>query len=336
MKRIFAISALSLLGLWQGASPGQQSKLVPTKGQAALQHEVTVALKLVQVYVTDKKGNPVSDLRRDEFALHDNKDEITITEFERHALSLPGTADPSVDREPVKTLPAPLLNRRFFFLFDLVFTEGKGFRIARDAALRYINTGLLPTDEASVLSFSGGRSLDVRIPLTQDHHAVRKSVESLTMADLLDRFFPERDDEPVRIVSSESASTSDFRPSSGGGPSETRILAGNFIWALKSFAQALDMNRDKSTSSSIRKESGRQRSDEARRGEHIANLVKAMQTCAKNSLPLECPFFRVILRILIQQWERVKRLCAKRLPLQVEDFLGLPSMLKNTWRLLTI
>ena len=238
MKRIFAISALSLLGLWRG-SPGQQSKLVPTKGQAALQHEVTVALKLVQVYVTDKKGNPVSDLRRDDFALHDNKDEITITEFERHALSLPGTADPSVDREPVKTLPAPLLNRRFFFLFDLVFTEGKGFRIARDAALRYINTGLLPTDEASVLSFSGGRSLDVRIPLTQDHHAVRKSVESLTMADLLDRFFPERDDEPVRIVSSESASTSDFRPSSGGGPSETRILAGNFIWALKSFAQAL-------------------------------------------------------------------------------------------------
>lgn len=210
--------------------------------RASLRHEVTVTLKLVQVYVTDKRGNPITDLQKDDFVLYDNKQEKQITEFERHVLALPKTTERSVIEEPVKRVlssPPPLLNRKFFLLFDLVFTEDKGFRIAREAALRFMEAALLPTDEASLLTFSGGRSLDVRRLLTPDHGAVSKSIQSLTVADLLDRVFPESEDLPVRIASSESASTSDFRPSSSGGPSETRILAGNFIWALKSFAQAL-------------------------------------------------------------------------------------------------
>lgn len=134
---------------------------------------------------------------------------------------------------------APLLDRKFFFLFDLVFTEGKGFRIAREAALHFMETGLVPTDEASVLSFSGGRSLDVRNLPTRDHGAARKAIVSLSIADLLDQVFNENESAPVHITTGQDVWTSDFRPSSGGGPSEIRILASNFIWALKSFAQAL-------------------------------------------------------------------------------------------------
>jgi len=242
MKRILIFSAIFGLGLFQASNPAARSGPRQEKEQAALQHEVTVTLKLVQVYVTDKRGNPVTDLRKDEFILYDNRDERQITEFERHALSLPGTPAPSPTKELVETAlnpPSPLLNRKFFFLFDLVFTEGKGFRIAREAALHFMETGLIPADEASVLLFSGGRSLDVRKLPTRDHGAVREAIESLSIADLLDRVFNESEAPPVRITSSRDASTSDFRPSSSGGPSEIRILAGNFIWALKSFAQAL-------------------------------------------------------------------------------------------------
>lgn len=209
--------------------------------QTPLQHEVTVTLKLVQVYVTDKKGNPVTDLRKEEFILYDNRDEKQITDFERHALALPGTPAPSPTEELMQTAlnPPLLLDRKFFFLFDLVFTEGKGFRIAREAALHFMETGLVPADEASVLSFSGGRSLDVRKLPTRDHGAVRKAIESISIADLLDQVFIENESAPVHITTGQDASTSDFRSSSGAGPSEIRILAGNFIWALKSFAQAL-------------------------------------------------------------------------------------------------
>jgi len=242
MKRIFAIFIVLILGLFQRSSPGQQSDLLQAKGQASLQHEVSVVRKLVQVYVTDKRGNPITDLQKDDFILYDNKDEKQITEFERHALSLPGTAAPAPAAEPAVMAiepSEPLLSRRFFMLFDLVFTQEKGFRIARSAALKFLESGLMPTDEASVLLFTGGRSLEVRKLPTRDHNAVREAVESLSISDLLNRVFNESETVGPQILSGQDASVSNFRPSSSGGPSEIRILAGNFIWALKSFAQAL-------------------------------------------------------------------------------------------------
>ena len=124
-------------------------------------------------------------------------------------------------------------------LFDLVFTQAKGFRIAKNAALQFLESGLTPTDEASVLLFSGGRSLDVRKLPTRDHDAVREAVESLNISDLLDRVFNESEIVGPR---SSPARTLRCRISDrvrAASPSEIRILAGNFIWALKSFAQAL-------------------------------------------------------------------------------------------------
>ena len=58
--------------------------------QQELQQEVTVTLKLVQVYVTDKKGNPVTDLSQEDFELYDKGKLQKITDFEQHVLSLPG------------------------------------------------------------------------------------------------------------------------------------------------------------------------------------------------------------------------------------------------------
>lgn len=52
--------------------------------QAPLRHEVSVTLKLVQVYVTDKSGRPVADLTRDDFRVFDGGKRVAVTEFERH------------------------------------------------------------------------------------------------------------------------------------------------------------------------------------------------------------------------------------------------------------
>jgi len=212
--------------------------------QPVLKHEVTVALKLVQVYATDKRGNPVTDLRKDEFTLFDDKNEKRITEFERHVMPLPEKAaavpvPAEKAAEPAANPPSPLLSRRFFLLFDLVFTEGKGFNLAREAALRFLKTDLVPTDEVSLLLFSGGRSLAVRKLPTRDHGAVYRAIESLRASDLLDRVFNEGETSG-RIFVSADASTHSVQvgPSSGSAP-EIRILAGNFIWAMKSLAQAL-------------------------------------------------------------------------------------------------
>lgn len=51
-----------------------------------LQHAVTVTLKLVQVYVTDKQGKPVRDLAKEDFTVTDNGRIMALTEFEKHVL----------------------------------------------------------------------------------------------------------------------------------------------------------------------------------------------------------------------------------------------------------
>ena len=67
--------------------------------QEDVQEEVTVTLKLVQVYVTDKKGNAITDLKQEDFELKDNGKRQRITDFEQHTIPLPSTA---VEAQPEK------------------------------------------------------------------------------------------------------------------------------------------------------------------------------------------------------------------------------------------
>ena len=127
-----------------------------------LQYEVAVTLKLVQVYVTDKKGNPVLDLKKEDFRVSDNGKRKTITEFERHVLSLPAIEE-KIKPEMIEetTLPAPreLMSRKFFLLFDFAYNNARGVLKAKNAALHFIDTQLQPTDEVGLLSYSTMKSL---------------------------------------------------------------------------------------------------------------------------------------------------------------------------------
>ncbi len=52
------------------------------------QHEVTVTLKLIQVYVPDKGGKSAMDLELEDFELFDNGKKKELTEFEKYRLSV--------------------------------------------------------------------------------------------------------------------------------------------------------------------------------------------------------------------------------------------------------
>lgn len=150
---------------------------------AKLRHEVKVTLKLVQVYVTDKKGNPVLDLTKDDFVVYDEGREQPLTEFERHILTLPAT-EKAVRSEIVATSPPPardLMPRKFYFLFDFAFNNAIGLEKSRKAALHFIDTQLQPQDEVGLLSYSTMKSLTLHENLTVDHKAVRQAVERIGM-----------------------------------------------------------------------------------------------------------------------------------------------------------
>ncbi len=85
MKKKIFFSFLLLALFLQFSFHELNSDPLQVKGdQEELKHEVVVVLKLVQVYVSDKKGSPVTDLEKSDFTLYDSGKLQTVTDFERH------------------------------------------------------------------------------------------------------------------------------------------------------------------------------------------------------------------------------------------------------------
>jgi len=149
------------------------------KSQEAIQHEVSVTLKLVQIFVTDKDGNPVTDLDLNYFELYDNGKLKTLTEFERHTLTLP-IETPRVEKPKEKEIrrekPAKI-NRKFLLFFDFAFNEFAGILKARRAALHFIDNQIHPEDEVGVITYDTFRGLTLREYFTAEHEKVRRVIE---------------------------------------------------------------------------------------------------------------------------------------------------------------
>jgi VWFA-related protein len=153
--------------------------------QKPLQHEVTVTVKLIQVYVTDKNGKPVIDLTKNDFILYDDGKPQKLTEFEKHVLSLPAPAaraEEHVVQTPVPPSPR-LLNRKFFLFFDFAYNNPPGVRKMGEVARHFLETQVLPTDEVGVLSFSLFKLLQINLNLTTDHRKVRDLVSKIGLRD---------------------------------------------------------------------------------------------------------------------------------------------------------
>lgn len=164
-------------------SAGQPAR--PLQEEAIPQHEVTVTLKLVQVYVTDREGNPIPDLRVEDFRLYDNGKPVTITEFETHNLF--GTEKQREEPASPSSLGPPRLSRRFFFFFDLLFNNPQGLEKAKRAALYFLDSQIQASDEIGVLSYSLYKGLTLHEYLTTDHQKVREAVEGFDQKDMLGR-----------------------------------------------------------------------------------------------------------------------------------------------------
>lgn len=211
-----------------------------------VQHQVSVIRKLIYVIVTDDKGRPVTDLNKDDFILTDNGKEMIITEFENHTLSLSVESQEPVavpvEKPSAVNTPVPLMNRVFLYLFDLVFTDQGGFRLAREAALRSMEKELEPDVLVGVLTFSGSRALNVLHQPDRNREAARRAIESIRAGNLMP-LAPNRlpqTDPQIRISRSiDDVYSRDIFNQGASDLLAGRIVAENFIWAMESFAQAM-------------------------------------------------------------------------------------------------
>ncbi|MCK4432240.1 MAG: VWA domain-containing protein, partial [Candidatus Aminicenantes bacterium] len=205
MKNLLFLAVFLLKPLFLELYP-HSDPIQTKKEQQTLQYEVAVTLKLVQVYVTDKKGNPVVDLKKEDFIIYDKGKKQPITEFEKHILHLPSPKtelQSEVIQESILPAPRELMSRKFFLLFDFAYNNPRGTLKAKKAALHFINTKLQPSDEVGVLSYSALKSLKLHEYLTADHTKVRQVVESFGLKEIHGRA-EDFEDEYWRQISGEN------------------------------------------------------------------------------------------------------------------------------------
>jgi VWFA-related protein len=154
------------------------------KQQPTLQYEVSVTLKLIQVYVTDKNGIPVQDLKKEDFVVFDNGQPVVVTDFEKHSLLPPpaaaATPEATAPVVPTPVPPSRALSRKFFLFFDFAFNNQKGVVKAVKAALHFLDTQVMPGDQVALLSYSMLKGVSVHEYLTTDHAKVREGVAAIT------------------------------------------------------------------------------------------------------------------------------------------------------------
>jgi VWFA-related protein len=211
--------------------PSQDKSQKPR--DATLQHEVSVTLKLVQVFVTDKNGNPLKDLTPSDFEIYDNNKLQPLYHFEKHVISQPGQAKPA----PAPPERPPTISRKFFLFFDFVFNGPRGAAKAKKAGLRFIDTVLQLDDEVGVLSFSTTKELTVHEYLTTNHHKIRQVVEELGLKQVTGRAEQLNDLFNLRGSTDEEKATLEEARASKIGIYNTQVLL--YSRALKELAKAL-------------------------------------------------------------------------------------------------
>lgn len=146
--------------------------------QKPLQYEISVTLKLIQIFVADPKGNPVTDLEKSDFVLYDNGKLQTITDFERHFVQAPEATALETVPQPARPA-APLMRRKYILLFDNDSNDLEGVNKSRKAALEFLDNNVQPGDEVAFFSCSPTSGLTVHEYFTSDHRKIREAIENI-------------------------------------------------------------------------------------------------------------------------------------------------------------
>lgn len=147
----------------------------PQPQQKVPRHDAAAVVKLVPVRVLDASGNPIIDLKKEDFILFDNKERKVITEFELHRLT---RIPPSLDlaAQMLGMTPVPETGRKYFLYLDVQGSDVTGMANAKKAAIEFVETRLLPGDEAALLYYASMTGLNMTEYLTADRAKLKKAI----------------------------------------------------------------------------------------------------------------------------------------------------------------
>ncbi len=137
-------------------------------------YSVSVNLKLIQVFVTDKDGSPIQDLEKSDFVLYDNGKRMEITDFERHVLE-------KKERKTAEKKPPEIsnrMNRKFLILLDILGNDEVGVLQSKEMALHFVETQLMPSDEVGIISSAPLTGLNLNTYFTTDHDKIKAAIKN--------------------------------------------------------------------------------------------------------------------------------------------------------------
>ncbi len=169
-----------------------QANVVSQQAPTDYTFHATTELVLVNVTVRDRNGNPVRDLKRDDFTvLEDNKPQPVISfdlENTDAVLSTAATEAPLLGKTQPHTSAAsqealatrPLKDRRLVILFfDLSSMQPDEVDRATTAAQNYVDKQMVAADLVSVVSL--GDTLAVNQDFTSDRALLKKALQNFNL-----------------------------------------------------------------------------------------------------------------------------------------------------------
>jgi VWFA-related protein len=179
------LAALTLVAPLAAQSRNKQEPDLPR-----LVENIDVRVINLDVVVTDRKGNPIPNLTKDDFELFENgvpksisnffevaggkaKNEINIAEAP--AAPAPEAAAPLPAAKPTD-VPERSQRRIIFFIDNLSLAPFNRNRVF-DQMKKFINDVMRPGDEAMIATFN--RSMKIRVPFTKDHVHLQQTLDAI-------------------------------------------------------------------------------------------------------------------------------------------------------------
>jgi VWFA-related protein len=187
-----AVLALAVPSL-SGAAPAAEKTFSDST-------DVVVVEVPVQVL---RDGEPVRDLKADDFEVYEGRHKLPVTGFE--VLDLNAVPDkPEAGFKKAKPVAA---RRHFLLLFDLGFSSPKAIAQARGAAADLLK-GLHPVDLVAVASYMPSKGPQLLLGFTSDKDQIAKALDMLGQPQMFDRV-----PDPLRLV----LNSGGFSGGGGGG-----------------------------------------------------------------------------------------------------------------------
>ncbi len=152
-RQLPLLLALMMASSWCCSSPAQSGGDNQAPNGPTFQLKVQSNLVIVRVVVRDTRGEPVRDLKKEDFKVFDQGKEQSITQFEEHSSNEYSSGSTTAASGHEIALPAAAHRERFIALyFDDLNSSDVDLMQARDAADHFLATGLQPDDRVAIFS----------------------------------------------------------------------------------------------------------------------------------------------------------------------------------------